>query len=177
MARFILRPTFNDPFYEWYVRDSVIRGLRPGHRRRRRREPIHSRVPNSKSFNSITRRSEWLLLFFLATISAELPSLIGVCTDGKLSSYCLPHILNVFSHSEIHFDEIIRKSATAVAAVWKSWRSLRHYCVYSVLDISLKIKFNNSRTWTKYKVQIKKLHKSRDKNLRRAQVFLFGINY
>lgn len=38
MAHFIARPTFNDPFYEWYVRDLVIRGLRPRHRRRR--EPI-----------------------------------------------------------------------------------------------------------------------------------------
>lgn len=28
MARFIVGPTFNDPFYEWYVRDLVIRGLR-----------------------------------------------------------------------------------------------------------------------------------------------------
>lgn len=28
MARFIVGPTFNDPFYEWYVRNLVIRGLR-----------------------------------------------------------------------------------------------------------------------------------------------------
>lgn len=28
MACFMARPTFNDPFYERYVRDSVIRGLR-----------------------------------------------------------------------------------------------------------------------------------------------------
>lgn len=76
MAHFIVRPTFNDPFYEWYVRDSVIQGLR--HRDTAvTANRSHPRVPNSKSFNSITRRSEWLLLFFLATISAELPSLIG----------------------------------------------------------------------------------------------------